>query len=68
MHAVVQFFLFFPAQEEVAEAIGVGRGFAAVPRLGSLRAPVLQLGPFPLKSQGLAGLCSKRRHLGVLKG
>lgn len=52
----------------MAEAIGVGRGFAAVPRLGSLRAPVLQLGPFPLKSQGLAGLCSKRRHLGVLKG
>lgn len=40
---------FFPAQAEVAEAIGVGRGFTAVVGLGCLRAPILQLGPYPLK-------------------
>lgn len=33
----------------MAETIGVGRGFAAGVELGSLRAPVLQLGPFPLR-------------------
>lgn len=34
---------------ELAKAIGVGRGFAAVVVLGRLKTQILQLGPYPLK-------------------
>lgn len=55
LHVVFQFFLLFSstgaaflAELEVTEAIGVGRGFAAVVVLGCLKTHILHLGPFTL--------------------
>lgn len=59
LHVVFQLFLFFSStgaalrtELEVTEAIGVGRGCAAVVVLGCLKIQILQPGPYPLKILG----------------